>query len=174
MTDLDVRPNHARDLAPLARLLFDEADLALVNPNAKHPFDPLEWQERWLNEADDESFYLVDPDGREVGFFALRVGVGPEIRHLTYVFVAEEARGGAGAQLAGLAEDAARGLGARAISLKVEIDNEPAYALYVSAGYEELSRSGDMATMQLELDPADAPPEPEPELPVLLQQPPPD
>ncbi|GGL73923.1 GNAT family N-acetyltransferase [Wenxinia marina] len=152
MADLALRHNRERDLAPLARLLADEADLALVNPNAKHPFDPLEWQERWLHELDDESYYVLDETGREVGFFALRVGVGPEVRHLTYVFVEEAARGGAGTQLAGMAEEAARALGAMSITLKVELDNEPALALYRSSGYEELGVQGNMATMRRDLD----------------------
>lgn len=151
MSQLDLRPNRPFDLAPLARLLADAGDLALVNPNAKHPFDPLEWQEKWLAEPDDASFYLVDAAGVEQGFFALRVGVGPEVRHLTYAFVAEEARGGAGARLAALVERAARDLGARTITLKVELDNEPALAAYRSAGFEELSRSRGMASMRRDL-----------------------
>jgi ribosomal protein S18 acetylase RimI-like enzyme len=152
MTEIALRHNRARDLAPLERLLVREADLVLVNPSAKHPFDADEWHQKWLNEADDESFYLVDPAGREVGFFALRVGVGPEVRHLAYVFVAEEMRGGSGARLAELAETAARDLGALSITLKVELDNEPALNLYRKAGYEELSRRGGMATMRRDLD----------------------
>jgi len=148
VSDFTLRPNAPFDLAPLARLLDKEEDLALVNPSAKHPFDPLEWQEKWLNEPDDASFYLVDANGKEVGFFALRVGIGPEVRHLVYVFVEEESRGGAGKELAALAEQAARDLGAISITLKVELDNEPALAVYQAAGYEELGRSGGMATMR--------------------------
>lgn len=151
MSELTVRPNTPFELTPLARLLTDATELALVNPNAKHPFDSREWQEKWLNEPDDASFYLIDAAGREVGFFALRVGVGPEVRHLTYVFVEEEARGGAGEQLAALAEGAARDLGALSITLKVELDNEPALNLYRTAGYEELARRGGMATMRRDL-----------------------
>jgi ribosomal protein S18 acetylase RimI-like enzyme len=152
MTELAIRRNRERDLAPLGRLLAGPADLALANPSAKHPFDPDEWREKWLGEADDESFYLVDAAGREVGFFALRVGVGPEVRHLAYVFVEEAARGGAGGQLAELAEEAARELGALTITLKVELDNPAALNLYRSAGYEELSRRNGMATMRRDLD----------------------
>ena len=151
MSKLTARPNTPLDLKPLSRLLADASDLALVNPNAKYPFDPLEWQEKWLNEPDDTSFYVVDATGREVGFFALRVGVGPEVRHLTYVYLAPSARGGAGAPLAALVEDAARGLGALSVTLKVELDNEPAVTLYRSAGYEELARRGGMATMRRDL-----------------------
>ena len=152
LSQLTIRRNAPFDLSPLARLLEQESDLALVNPNAKYPFDPLEWQEKWLNEPDDESFYLLDGSGREVGFFALRVGIGPEVRHLVYVFVEEQARGGAGAQLAQFAEDASRELGALSITLKVELDNEPALRLYESSGYEELGRSNGMATMRRDLD----------------------
>lgn len=148
MTDLSVRPNAPFDLAPLARLLKTEDDLALVNPNAKFPFDPLEWREKWLNEPDDASFYLVDETGREVGFFALRVGIGPEVRHLVYVFIEEAARGGAGKQLTEMAEAAARDLGALSITLKAETDNEAAMRLYDGAGYEELGRRRGMATMR--------------------------
>ncbi|MGX1309497.1 ribosomal-protein-alanine N-acetyltransferase [Amorphus suaedae] len=148
MSDLSVRPNAPSDLAPLARLLTEEDDLALVNPSAKFPFDPLEWREKWLNEPDDESFYLIDGDGREVGFFALRVGIGPEVRHLVYVFIEEAARGGAGRQLTEMAEAAARDLGALSITLKAETDNEAAMRLYDGAGYEELGRRRGMATMR--------------------------
>ncbi|ETX13973.1 DNA primase [Roseivivax halodurans JCM 10272] len=151
MPDLTIRKNAPFELVTLGEMLTDPADLELVNPNAKHPFDPQEWSEKWLNEPDDASFYILDADGREVGFFALRVGVGPEVRHLTYVFVAEEARGGAGAEMARLVEEAARGLEALTITLKVETDNEPALNAYLSAGYEELSRRNGMATMRRDL-----------------------
>lgn len=152
MTDLSLRPNQPLDLAPLARLLADRDELARVNPSAKHPFDPLEWQEKWLSEPDDASFYLVDGTGREVGFFALRVGIGPEVRHLVYVFVEEAARGGAGKRLTELAEQAALDLGALSITLKAETDNEAAMRLYQGAGFEELGRRNDMATMRKDLD----------------------
>lgn len=152
MSELQLRANAPFDLQPLERLLSEESDLALVNPNAKHPFDPLEWQEKWLNEPDDASFYLIDGDGRDVGFFALRVGIGPEVRHLVYVFVEEQARGGAGRMLAAHAESAARDLGARSVTLKVELDNEPALRLYLSAGFEELGRTNGMATMRKDFD----------------------
>lgn len=152
MTELATRRDAARDLAPLARLLADPEDLARVNPSAKHPFDAAEWREKWLNEADDEAFYLVDDAGREVGFFALRVGIGPEVRHLAYVFVEEAMRGGSGARLAELAETAARDLGALTITLKVELDNPAAVNLYHAAGYEEISRRNGLATMRRDLD----------------------
>lgn len=151
MPSLTLRHNQPADLAPLARLLESEADLALVNPQARHPFDEGEWRTKWLQEADDESFYLLDPEGHEVGFFALRVGIGPEVRHLAYVFVAEDMRGGSGEELAQLAEAAARDLGALSITLKVELDNPTALNLYQKAGYEELSRRGGMATMRRDL-----------------------
>jgi ribosomal protein S18 acetylase RimI-like enzyme len=152
MSRLTLHRNHARDLAPLARLLADPRDLALVNPHAAQPFDPGEWAMKWVGERDDETFYLRDHEGREVGFFALRVGVGPEVRHLTYVFVEERMRGGTGEELARLAEEAARDLGALSITLKVELDNEAALNLYRKAGYEELSRRGGMATMRRDLE----------------------
>jgi len=152
MPRLTLHRNTARDLAPLARLLADPDDLSLVNPHAAHPFDPGEWAMKWVGERDDETFYLRDEDGREVGFFALRVGIGPEVRHLTYVFVEERMRGGSGEDLARLAEEAAQALGALTITLKVELDNEPALNLYRKAGYEELSRRGGMATMRRDLE----------------------
>jgi ribosomal protein S18 acetylase RimI-like enzyme len=151
MSTLAIRANAPFDLAPLSVMLTDPAELALVNPNAKHPFDPLEWQEKWLAEPDDASFYIVE-NGRDVGFFALRVGVGPEVRHLTYLYLLPETRGGAGARMAALVEEAARGLGARTITLKCECDNAPALNAYRAAGFEELSQRGGMATMRLDLD----------------------
>ena len=150
MSELSLRRNLPVDLAPLQRLLSQEADLALVNPSAKHPFDPLEWQEKWLNEPDDASFYIVDASGREIGFFALRIGIGPEVRHLVYVFVEEASRGGTGKELAAYAQAAAKDLGAISITLKVELDNQPALAVYEAAGYEELGRRNGMATMRLD------------------------
>ena len=148
---LTIRHNRDRDLEPLGRMLTSEDDLALVNPGARRPFDIGEWHRIWLNEPDDESFYLLDEAGHEVGFFALRVGAGPEMRHLAYVFVAERARGGAGHVLAEEAEAAARDLGAVTVTLKVELDNPPALNLYRAQGYEELSRRGGMATMMRDL-----------------------
>ncbi len=153
---LSLRRNRDRDLAPLVAMLPD-ADVPLLNPNAKVPFDEVEWHQKWLGEAEDVSFYLQDETGREVGFFALRQGVGPEVRHLTYVYVAEDARGGAAAALTGHVEQAAQDLGALVVTLKVELDNAPAFNAYVSAGYEVLSRRNGMATMRLDLEKRRAP-----------------
>lgn len=152
MSDLSLRRNAPFDLAPFAAMVDDPADLARVNPSAKHPVDPTEWQEKWLNELDDESFYILDTAGREVGFFALRVGVGPEVRHLTYVFLHEDVRGGAGAEVTALVEGAARELGAMSVTLKVDLDNAPALRAYEAAGYEELGRRDGTATMRRDLD----------------------
>ncbi|TPW32827.1 GNAT family N-acetyltransferase [Pararhizobium mangrovi] len=152
MSALTIRRNEPFDLDPLAAMVTDREELALVNPHAKYPIDPLEWREQWLQEVDDASFYLVDEAGRDVGFFALRVGVGPEVRNLVYVFVAPEARGNAGQQLAALAEGAAKELGALTLMLKVELDNVPALKMYRSAGFEELGESGGMATMRKDFD----------------------
>ena len=48
--------------------------------------------------------------------------------------------------------EAARGLDALSISLKCELDNEPALNAYLGAGFEELGRRGGMASMRLDLD----------------------
>ena len=146
-----LRRNRDQDLAPLAAML-PTAEIPLINPNAKTPFDETEWHRKWLGDRDDVSFYLQDDEGRDIGFFALRVGVGPEVRHLTYVYLIEEARGGAAAELTERIEQAARDLGALTLTLKVELDNRPAVNAYLSAGYEELSRRQGMATMRLDLD----------------------
>jgi GNAT superfamily N-acetyltransferase len=143
MSRLTLHRNQTRDLEPLARLLTDKDDLALVNPQASHPFDAREWALKWVGDLEDETFYLCDENGQEVGFFALRVGVGPEVRHLTYVFVEERMRGGTGEVLLSLAEEAAR-----------QLDNAPALNLYRKAGYEELSRRRGMATMRRDLEAA--------------------
>lgn len=148
---LTLRRNRDRDLAPLAAMLPEE-EIPLINPNAKVPFDEMEWHRNWLGDLDDVSFYLQDDAGRDVGFFALRVGVGPEVRHLTYAFLIEEMRGGAGAELTECVEHAARDLDALTLTLKVEVDNAPALNAYRSAGYEELSRRQGMATMRLDLE----------------------
>lgn len=151
MADLSLRRNAPFEVITLGELIPDATEMALVNPNAKFPLDPLEWQEKWLNELDDASFYVVDKAGRDVGFFALRVGIGPEVRHLTYAFVAPDARGGAGGQLAALVIDAARQLEALVLTLKCETENAPAMNAYLSAGFEVLSERGGMATMRLDL-----------------------
>ncbi|SIS49770.1 Predicted acetyltransferase [Roseivivax lentus] len=151
MANLSLRRNAPFEVVTLGEMIPDAEEMALVNPNAKFPLDPLEWQEKWLNELDDASFYLVDEAGRDVGFFALRVGIGPEVRHLTYAFVAPAARGGAGGQLAALVIDAARQLEALVVTLKCETENGPAMNAYLSAGFEVLSERGGMATMRLDL-----------------------
>ena len=71
--------NRDCDLTPLASMLPD-AEIPLLNPNAKVPFDEMEWHRKWLGDREDVSFYLQDTEGREVGFFALREGFGPEVR----------------------------------------------------------------------------------------------
>ncbi len=146
---LTLRKNAPFELVTLSEMLTDPDELALVNPNAKHPFDLLEWQEKWLNEPDDASFYVLDGDA-PVGFFALRIGIGPEVRHLTYVYVMPKARGGAGAEMTALVEEAAKGLDALSVTLKVETENDPAHRAYLSAGFEELSRRNGMVTMRKE------------------------
>ncbi|SEO13719.1 GNAT family N-acetyltransferase [Palleronia pelagia] len=148
---LTLRRNRQRDLEPLAEMLTDE-EIPLLNPSAKVPFDEMEWQRKWLGEAQDVSFYLEDDDGRDVGFFALREGVGPEVRHLTYVYLTEDARGGAAAELTERVEEAALALDALVLTLKVEVDNAPAFNAYLSAGYEEMSRRQGMAMMRLDLE----------------------
>lgn len=148
---LTLRHNRDRDLSPLESMLPD-AEIPLLNPSAKVPFDAIEWHNKWLGEPEDVSFYLQDAAGRDVGFFALRQGVGPEVRHLTYVYITEEARGGAAAELTEHVKQAAQALGALVVTLKVELDNAPAFNAYLSAGYEELSRRNGMATMRLDLD----------------------
>ncbi|WOI57800.1 GNAT family N-acetyltransferase [Palleronia sp. LCG004] len=148
---LTLHRNREGDLAPLAAMLPPE-EIPLMNPNAKVPFDEMEWHRKWLGELDDVSYYLRDDAGRDVGFFALRVGIGPEVRHLTYVYLSEEARGGAASELTERVEQAARDLGALALTLKVELDNAPALNAYLSAGYQELSRRQGTATMRLDLE----------------------
>ncbi|QFS81266.1 Acetyltransferase (GNAT) family protein [Roseivivax sp. THAF40] len=151
MPTLSLRKNAPFEVLTLGEMIPDETEMALVNPNAKFPLDPLEWQEKWLNELDDASFYLTDAEGRDVGFFALRVGIGPEVRHLTYAFVAPEARGGSGEQMTALVIEAARQLEALTLTLKCETDNAPAMNAYLSAGFEVLSERGGMATMRMDL-----------------------
>lgn len=153
---LTLRRNPECDLAPLAAMLPD-ADIPLINPNAKVPFDEAEWHRNWLGDPKDVSFYLQNDEGRDVGFFALREGIGPEVRHLTYVYLAEEARGGAAAELTERVEQAAQDLGALTLTLKVDVDNAPAFNAYLSAGYEELSRRRGTATMRLDLERRPAP-----------------
>ncbi|SHJ59982.1 Protein N-acetyltransferase, RimJ/RimL family [Palleronia salina] len=148
---LTLRRNRERDLEPLAEMLPDE-EIPLLNPSAKVPFDDMEWQRKWLGEAQDVSFYLQDDSGQDVGFFALREGVGPEVRHLTYVYLTEDARGGAAAELTERVEEAALALDALVLTLKVEVDNAPAFNAYLSAGYEEMSRRQGMAMMRLDLE----------------------
>lgn len=150
---LTLRRNHDCDLAPLESMLQD-TEIPLLNPSAKVPFDPTEWHNKWLGDPDDVSFYLQDDQEQDVGFFALRQGIGPEVRHLTYVYIMEEARGGAAAELTEHVQQAALDLGALAVTLKVELDNAPAHNAYLSAGYEELSRRRGMATMRLDLEKA--------------------
>ncbi len=77
-------------------------------------------------------FAVLYPDN---GIFdVMAMPAAPEIRHLVYVIIEEEPRGGAGQPLASRAEEQARALGALSLSLMVELDNEPALRLYQAAG----------------------------------------
>ena len=70
MTTLSLRHNEERDLAPLAGLLKDEGDMALVNPHARYPFDEGEWKMRWLQEVDDDIHTTTPLTAVSDGLFA--------------------------------------------------------------------------------------------------------
>ena len=106
-------------------------------------FDAEPWStETFLSElAADGREYVVadDPAGRLVGYVGCAVsGTDADVQT---VAVAPEARGtGLGRQLLAHACAAARRRGARRLHLEVRADNEPALALYRSAGFVEQRR----------------------------------
>ncbi len=118
-----------------------QGDLPAIMELEQGGFAPAEqWSERsWQGELLGEGrTVLIARAHHPVGVIALKT-VG-ELADLHRVVVAPDHRGaGVGAQLVRAGLTAVRGLGARAVILEVDYDNEVAIRLYQRIGFEQLS-----------------------------------
>lgn len=117
-------------------------DVEALLPAERALFGPTAWtaQMFWSELAHPENrCYLVALDGESlVGYAGLQFG-GPEADVQTVAVLPGAQRKGVGrALLAALVERAA-GAGASSLLLEVRADNEPAIALYSTAGFERIS-----------------------------------
>lgn len=136
------------DTRLIADLVTDPADLHLVWPLARHPFDHAQWEE------------ALDP---ELGHFSFGVHVGTELvghaalrkteRHgvyaVSYLYLKPETRSrGLGREMVALLEGHARTrLGAKELVLVARDYNPGALRCYSYCGFVETSREGTLIRM---------------------------
>ncbi|MGW2643793.1 N-acetyltransferase family protein [Streptomyces sp. NPDC001393] len=123
-------PADEEELAVLDRATW--STLHAVGPPPQGPF----FDERHVP----EDYLVAEADGRVVGYVRIcrptPLASNAHVLQIQGLVVAEEARGlGLGRALIRAAVDAARGRGARRLSLRVLGHNAPARALYESEGF---------------------------------------
>lgn len=149
MDMLYLSKNDPLDFSILATMLSDPADLKLVWPEARHPFDETEWLASFPGIDPSASYYVLTGDG-PAGHAALFGTTEPDRLHLAWVYLKPELRGnGIGQQLLSLLEaHATDALRAVALTLKTNTFNPRAYHIYSKAGFYETDQQGDTIFMR--------------------------
>lgn len=94
--------------------------------------------------------WFVILGGETVGHFALR-SFREGARHLSWLYLARDVRGGRGRELVGLVEAAARGLGVNFLTLNVNKTNPRARHLYRACGFADVEHLPEKTFMRKEL-----------------------
>lgn len=132
----------------IADLVTDRADLHLVWPLARYPFDHDQWREVLDPEAGHVSFG-VHVDAVLAGHAALRKTERRGVYSVSYLYLAPEYRSrGLGRQMVALLEDYARTHLAAAELVLVARDYNPrALSCYRRCGFAETGREGTLIRM---------------------------
>ena len=151
---LSLVANHPLDLETLGRLLSEQAQLFLVWPDARFPFDPMQWRERLTSQPDNRSYFIVH-EAEIIGHAALLATDEPHALVVSHLFIQPDRRGrGLGSELIRLIEDKARKTpGVQALRLGVRTYNERAMHLYQAAGFATAEQDGTLVTMRKSLAP---------------------
>jgi len=151
---LSLVANKPLDLETLGRLLSDQAELFLVWPDAKFPFDPEQWRARLSSQPGNRSYFVMY-EGEIIGHAALLETDEPHVLAMSYLFLRPDRRGrGLGKQLIRLLEDEARLLaGVQALRLRVRTYNGRAMHLYETAGFAAAEQDGTLVIMRKDLAP---------------------
>ena len=144
---LHLVPNRPLDLGQLAALLADKDDLALVWPEARHPFDAEQWRAR-LTERPGNASYFVS-DGTIIGHAALLDTGEAGVLAVSFLFIRSDRRArGYGRRMMALLEDEAKALGAAALRLRVRSYNPRAAHVYEAAGFVVMEQEGTLRIMR--------------------------
>ena len=146
---LNLVANHPLDLETLGRLLSDRDELFLVWPDARFPFDPVQWRERLLSRPGNQSYFVVHA-GEIIGHAALLETDEPHVPAMSYLFIRPDRRGrGLGSELIRLLEGEARKIAdAEALKLRVRTYNSRAMHLYQTAGFAQAEQDGTLVIMR--------------------------
>lgn len=147
MAGLSTEPHAPFDGARLAAVFEHEDDMRLATRAGRWPFDPTQWQD-WMAEPDLRGYFVMD-GGADAGHFALRARDGG--RHLSWLLLRRDWRGGRGREVLDLAQKEARDLGAGFLTLNVLHTNPRAAHLYRAHGFTPLSEADGKVTMVKDL-----------------------
>ena len=149
---LSLVPNNPLDLATLASLLTDRADLSLVWPDAQHPFDPDQWRGTLTSSPRNQSYFVLS-DGEVVGHAALLETEEPGVLSVSYLFIRTDHRNrGHGRQLISLLEhEALKVPGTTALRLRVRTYNPRAAHVYEASGFVVAEQEGTLQIMRKRL-----------------------
>ncbi|MCG6916104.1 MAG: GNAT family N-acetyltransferase [Deltaproteobacteria bacterium] len=142
------------DTGVIAHLITDYADLHLVWPSARWPFDHLQW-EKVLNPASGNKSFLVYEGSVLIGHAALCRTEQPEVYSLNYLYLTPQMRSrGLGEKMVGLLEQYAREqLSAKKLVLVTRTYNPRARKCYSKCGFREYSREATLIRMSKVLQP---------------------
>jgi [ribosomal protein S18]-alanine N-acetyltransferase len=154
---LSLTLNRPLDLATLASLLTDKAELSLVWPEARYPFDPEQWRNTLTASPRNQSYFVVS-DGEVVGHAALLETEEPDVLAVSYLFIRTDHRNrGHGRQLMALLEhEATKVSGIGALRLRVRTYNPRAAHVYEASGFVVTERDGTLQIMRKRLGNATA------------------
>ena len=149
---LHLAPNSPLDLATLASLLTDKADLSLVWPDANHPFDPEQWRDTLTSGPRNQSYFVLS-DEEVIGHAALLDTDEPGVLSASYVFIRSDHRNrGHGRRLISLLEDEAMKVpGTTALRLRVRTYNPRAAHIYEASGFVVTEQEGTLQIMRKRL-----------------------
>ena len=136
----------------IADLITDRDDLHLVWPQAKWPFDHVQWRKVLDPETGNKPF-LVYEGSKLIGHAALCRTEESGVYSLSYLYLAPQMRSrGLGEKMVGLLEQYAREeLSANKLVLVTRTYNPRARKCYSKCGYREYSREVTMIRMSKEL-----------------------
>jgi RimJ/RimL family protein N-acetyltransferase len=149
---LRLAPNNPLDLATLASLLTDRAELALVWPDAVYPFDPTQWRSTLTAGARNQSYFVMF-DSEIIGHAALLETEEANVMSVSYLFIRADHRNrGHGRQLMTLLEHEATKIpGITALRLRVRTYNPRAAHVYEASGFVVTEQEGTLRIMRKRL-----------------------
>ena len=141
------------DTSIIADLINDYADLHLVWPKARWPFDHLQWQ-KVLNPARGNKSFLVYEGSVPIGHAALCKTKEPGVYSLNYLYLIPQMRSrGLGEKMVNLLEQYAREeLSAKKLVLVTRTYNPGARKCYSKCGFREYSREATLIRMSKVLE----------------------